>query len=327
MQARSRRWRGFMALAGCVLAAGGLTLAWPALVRAVDAGAAAARGIAISPFYSDIEIGASDKQATTAITLTNGSAAEQHFRLTAVDFGSLDEEGGVAFLGQSANELDRKYGLAAWMSVDQTNVVVPAGASQAIKVTITNRDDLAPGGHYGAVLATALTDGSDDPNDPHVGVRQVLSSLLFVTKDGQTQTKLTLASQTHDGQWWRIPRHIVQRFSNQGNVHVVPRGVIEVRDPMNRVIASNAINDASSIVLPGAIRKIRTDLDVLAPAWLPGPYRLVSSYRPDGADAITTSVQVVWYGGALVLWVVVLGAGLAIWGLVWWLWRRPRRSN
>lgn len=283
---------------------------------------AAGGSLSISPAYVPITIDTAAPQTQYAIELSNTTAAPQTLKLSAVDFGSLDETGGVAFLGRPAGELDHRYGLASWMALDRDTVTVSSGGSARVVVSLQNRASLAPGGHYGAVLATAATDAGGGPAGPKVGVRQVLSSLILAQKPGGAAPRLTLVTQTATHSAAHLPEAVAARFHNLGNVHVVPRGVTELRDPTGHLVARGALNAESSIILPDTYRRYNTPLVSVATAWLPGRYELATTYRYDGTDTTKTGTIYVWYAGRLVVW-GGLAAGLLLVGLlVWWLrWR------
>jgi hypothetical protein len=197
-----------------------------------------------------------------------------------------------------------------------------------VVVTINNRSSLAPGGHYGAVLATAVTNADRPDANRAVGVKQVLSALVLVTKNGGAEAGLRLASQTANGQAWRLPRTVEQRFQNIGNIHLVPRGVTEVRDMAGRVVMRGALNEQSGVILPESFRRYTTPLMTVGTAWMPGRYQLVTTYRYDGTDATKTLTTGFWYAGAVMVWVVMAGAVAVVGLLAWWLfWRRPRRRQ
>ena len=111
-------------------------------------------GVSFSPALSEISLPADQPSLKTQVTLRNRSAVTQTYALSVVDFGSLDEQGGVAFLGAPSSELDHQYGLASWMKPDLATVQIPGGGSVDITLTVENRPTLAAGGHYGAILAT-----------------------------------------------------------------------------------------------------------------------------------------------------------------------------
>lgn len=302
-----RLWLGVMAAA-----------LWPAGVGAADS------GFAVSPAFAQVEVRSDVPSAGYTLQIVNHNAVGQNFVLSVVDFGALDESGGVAFLGSPVSELEHKYGLASWMSLEKNTVYVAAGQTAAVKVAVDNRQSLAPGGHYAAVLATAVNDPGTPAGD-RVGVKQVVSSLVLVTKDGGARADLKLVSQDGRGDWWSLPSAVVQRFQNTGNVHVVPRGVIELKDPAGRVVKRAAINDGSQVILPESFRQYKTALQSLKAAILPGRYKLVSTYRYDGIEATAKLETSFWYAGQIVVWIVAAGALAAAILLGWWLWKRQHR--
>jgi hypothetical protein len=288
--------------------------------------AASSSGFVVSPAFQEVKVAAKTPQVQYELKLSNHTTSDQNFRLSVVDFGALDEEGGVAFLGTPARELDHKYGLASWMVLEKDAVFVPAGGAVEVLVTIDNRVSLAPGGHYGAVLATAVNEFGQ-PLSNSVGVKQVVSSLVLAIKDGGVTPDLRLVGQTANGSWGRLPTRVEHRFQNAGNVHVVPRGVVAVRDSLGRVVERGALNEESAAVLPESFRRYKTPLVRVGRSWLPGVYAVATTYRYDGTDQTKTLVTRFWYAGEVVVWAVALAA-LAVGVLVWWaFWRRRARRR
>ena len=283
-------------------------------------------GFAVSPAFEQMQIQTGSAQVQYSLQITNHNATDQTFLLSVVDFGTLDESGGVAFLGTPSTELEHKYGLASWMTLEKNTVFVPAGKSVAVIVSVENRQSLAPGGHYGAVLATAINDPGTPAGD-RVAVKQVLSSLVLVTKDGGAVADLRLASQAHDGKFWRLPTLSEQRFQNAGNVHVVPRGTVEVKDPWGRVVERASINEGSNAILPESFRRYKARMTSIQAAIWPGYYAVVTSYRYDGSESLTYRSLGFWYAGQLIVWLLIIAAICAALALAWWLWWRPRKRK
>ena len=280
--------------------------------------------MAISPFYQNVSIAQYQPSARYVLTLSNTSSVVQTFRLTTQDFGSLNQSAGVAFLNSSSTYA-KKYGLAAWMQLDQEAVTIPASASSQVTVTINNSPSLTPGGHYGAILATAQSAPTDKPTQPRVGVLAVLSSLILLIKGGGAPPNLDLQSQTVYGRGLGLPSQVDQQFVNAGDIHVVPRGVVQVLDPTGRVVERGALNVNSGIILPGTERSYNTPLAELASAWMPGNYKVLTTYRYDGTIATKTFSSQFWYISAVQLWVlltILMAAGAV--AVVWWRRRRRR---
>jgi hypothetical protein len=287
--------------------------------------AATGSGFTFSPAFTQIALGLNQPQAKFVVILRNQATTSETFRLSVVDFGSLNEEGGVAFLGAASSDLEHKYGLSSWMKADKDSVTVPGGGTVNIGMTIDNRTSLSPGGHYGALLATVADGSSAGSSAPQVGLKQVLSSLVLAIKDGGLVHNLSVVSQTANGGWWQLPTMSEQRFHNTGNVQDAPRGIVEVKDPRGRVVVRGALNEGSTVVLPDTFRRYRTDLISIAKAWLPGRYQVVTTYRYDGEDQTKTIVTWFWYTGQLIVLFGVLLIACVVAFFGWRIWRKSRR--
>lgn len=287
--------------------------------------AEAPAGFVVSPAFQQVEVANGQASAQYTLKVRNNTATGQNFQLSVVDFGALDEQGGVAFLGQPATELEHKYGLASWMKLEKSAVFVAAGQMANVVVTIENRPSLAPGGHYGAVLLTAVTD-TGAPVKSQVGIKQVLSSLILASKQGGERQMLNLVEQKLNGAFGRLPSMVEHRFQNDGNVHVVPRGVTEVWDPAGKLVLRAAINDGSGAILPESFRRYSAKFTNVGRAWLPGSYTVKTQYRYDGTETTKTYTASFWYMGQVGIWLTIVLATVAIGVLGWLLWRRQRRK-
>jgi hypothetical protein len=285
-------------------------------------------GYSITPAFQDADINTQPSQ-NLAVQIDNNTDHDQSFKLTASDFGSLNESGGVAFLGSTTDDFQRRYGLTSWLGIDHNVVFVPKQGSSKVIVTVQNRQSLSPGGHYGALLATAITDeGQPKAAAPQVGLHIVLSSLILLTKEGGAAPSLKLVSEDFGRNPAQLPGQISQRFQNAGNVHVTPRGIVEVRDPAGRLVKRGVLNESGGFVLPESFRRLPVELVSTSRAWLPGRYRITTTYSYIGSATTRTFTDAVWYAGtaAVVVAWLVLGAGLVMAG--GWLWyrRRVKRS-
>ena len=274
----------------------------------------------ISPIAQNVNLPQNAPQAHYVVTLSNSSDTAQTFKLSVLDFGALNESGGVAFLGTSSSQFAQQFGLASWVTLDRSEVSVPGGASTDIGVTINNSASLRPGGHYAAVLATAQTAPGGAASSPRVGVVEVLSSLLLLIKGGAPPPDLRLISQHVDRQGLSLPSTVTQRFYDAGDEHVVPRGVITVTDPLGHLVERAVINENSGVILPQTYRQYSASLMQLTSAWTPGIYHVQAAYRNDGTQSTKTYVSSFWYIPksyllAAVFIVLLVTAGIAYWYL------------
>ncbi|MDB5169139.1 MAG: exported protein of unknown function [Candidatus Saccharibacteria bacterium] len=265
-------------------------------------------GITLSPLLQQIQIQAGDVAKSFDVTVTNNTGTVQEISLSARDFGSLNDTGGLIFEG-AKNNYSQKYGLASWLSVSQDTVVLNPHESKTLLASIENRSSLQPGGHYGAVVASVGNLDSQSPDA--VVINQQLVALVLVTKVGGEHYDLRLKQVTHNGNWLHLPSTVILRFQNPGNVHVIPRGLVELKSPSGTVMARGVINVDSAIVLPESFRTLPVDLTPVGKAFpWPGQYHLSVQYRYDGLDrfaAKNIGLQFV-NAGMGVLLVVILAA-------------------
>lgn len=237
------------------------------------------KGISISPFQQQITMAGTGSDQSFELSLANNTGALQEIKLSSRDFGSLNDTGGVLLEG--SKDYDQKYGLVSWLSLGTDTVLLEPGESRNVPITIQNRADLQPGGHYGAVVASV--NSLDDQASNRVVANQQLLSLLFVTKTGGEHYDLQLKDIASNGNWLHLPNKVTLRFQNPGNVHIIPRGIVRLKSPSGRVLAQGVINSESAILLPETFRELRVPLTSTATAVpVPGLYRIEVEYRYDG---------------------------------------------
>lgn len=269
----------------------------------------------LEPLYTEADIVDADAEKKLTMTLTNRTGTDATFRLSAVDFGSLDESGGVAFLGQG-DENGNRYGLASWIALENERVTVPAGQAEEITVIIRNRESLSPGGHYGAILFHVEERNGGTDESPSVSVNSSFASLIFAKKTGGETYDLSYKGDVGlQGDPLGISARISLRFQNGGNTHLIPRGRVVVTDFIGRVVRTGVINGESARILPESFRVYGVSLKPVAPAFVPGPYTISVEYRYDGKDEMTVVLPERTFPVVLnLLWVAgVVSVGFLLW--------------
>lgn len=269
-------------------------------------------GVTISPALQTITLAKDQPSARFELRITNNADREQRFELSLADFGSLDETGGVLFAGDASKKLDDKYGLKQWATVEKEQVTVAARQTAKVAVAITSEDDMKAGGHYGAVLVTPLSTGEDDK----VQLNHVATSLIFLKKQGGESYKLNLQEYEVRSGLFRAPRGAAVAFQNAGNVHVIPRGIITIKDPRGRVVSQGTINSESAIVLPESQRRLDVPLQPVSRSLVPGMHTVSVSYRYDERAEFTTEESSFLYVNGLVVIAVLLVLGMLMLALL-----------
>ena len=255
-------------------------------VAAQESSSNTPKGITISPPLKEIILNTGLIEAVTKITITNNSGRNVIANLRIVDFEATDELGAVTFIDDGN---PTKYALASWVSLRQGNSVsIPNTKSVEVPVTIINGEGLAPGGHYGALVASIVT---DDPAlaGKTVTLKQQVTSLLFVKKIGGESYGLELES-FNPLEYGKVPSEVSTRFKNTGNTHVVPRGYIEVKDPKGILVSKGILNPESTMILPDKNRQFSVIMQPVTDSSKSGRYTITAYYRYDGQNDFTTQI-------------------------------------
>lgn len=285
-------------------------------------GVYAANGITLSPPLKDLTLGPGLLEANSDISLTNNTAQQVRAQLKLVDLKALGEFGGTSL---DKAGLPDSYGLANWMELPGGDtVLIPSGQTVKAAVKILNKSDLTPGGHYGAVIVT--TDSADSVKS-NVSISQQLVSLVFVKKLGGEKYGLDLKAMLAEEKG-RIPETLKLDFASTGNVHVIPRGYVEITDPKGKLISKAIINPDSSLVLPGQTRQFVALMQPVASSNVPGQYKITAYYRYDGTEEFNSQSLYFSRSGipAHLKIAAVLAAVIIVLGSVsYLLWRRGYR--
>jgi hypothetical protein len=174
-----------------------------------------------------------------------------------IDF-KQGENGQIAFVHQQGQTYS--YSLASFIMLETNSIILEPFSKKSIKITITNRPDLSPGGHYAAVVARIKQ--TNKTNSSNTSILPSLSSMILLRKTGGERYNLSLKSINWPSNIisFFYPKSIQLLFQNEGNTHLLPFGTIEIRDMFNRKIYDGTINVSSLYVFPETWRYIVVDL-------------------------------------------------------------------
>ncbi len=272
---------------------------------------AATNGLSIGPFLQEVTLTPAQADSSFIITLTNTTVADLPLRLSVVDFGAANENGAVTFLPTTDN-LQRKYGLASWMSLEKDSLVLAHGTSQRVKVTIENKASLSPGGHYGAVIFQVDNKLGSNDIQPQVDFTKAVSTLVLVKKTGGERQSLTLSSTTWTGPPFNSPTDVYMRFLNNGNVHMAPTGDVTVSDMFGGTVSKALINPEQTVILPESFRVYPTNVSNSQTLWLPQWVTITTRYRNSDIDHYIINRSTVFVITPYAIGLVVLLLILAI---------------
>lgn len=243
-------------------------------------------GISISPAMQDRVLGPQDTKTSFTVQVYNYTTKKQLIQVSAQDFNALNETGGLTFLGSDSAQVTNGHGISSIVTLSKKLISVEPKASVNITASINDVTKLAPGGHYGAILARVVAD-ADQKGGNKVAIQQVVASLIFLETAGQGSKTIELLRPPVSLVTLHLPKLVNLAFHSTGNTQAVPRGTVQILHG-NTVISQGIINENSSLILPGSTRLLTTQLTRLKPPAWPGTYTMRVQYRYEGSLGSTT---------------------------------------
>lgn len=218
-------------------------------------------GIEINPAVLEADINATEPEKKIEIELINHNSHPIILELFAINFRQGDLDGLVQFLGENSESYI--YSLASFIHLPYNEVELEPNEKQSVEVIITNRQDLSPGGHYAGIIAREKL--SKKPTSKTT-ILPAVSSLILLKKTGGEQYNLSIreVDWPHNLVEFFYPKKIHVTFQNEGNVHLVPYGRIEIRDMFNRLISKAIINPSSLYIFPSSRRRISLETEPIS---------------------------------------------------------------
>jgi len=155
------------------------------------------------------------------------------------------------------------YAVSTWIDIDQDSFILKAGETKEVTGTATVPVGNA-GGRYGSFVFSA---GGGSAGPGSASVAQEVASLFLLRISGPIEELLSIDSITAPSFVEFGPVPFSLKFSNKGNVHVGPTGLINVRNMFGKT-ASDIVFRGEN-VFPGASRVQSASFDT---SWLFGPY-------------------------------------------------------
>ena len=254
----------------------------------LTAEASSVAGISVTPAFKQVTVTEGSGQTGVQFEIGNNGTNAQSYKLQLSDFMADEKSNDSAMLTLDNPNIHSTHRLTPWAAIDKTTLELAPGSSQIVTVRINDDRTLLPGGHYGALLVTSSS-GSTVNKASEVSLQEVVSGLIFLTKSGGETYGLNLTGVKSNTAITESGANLALLFQNTGNVHLSPRGIARVYDPIGTLISQGAINADSAIILPQTNRSLLAVMRIAERSNLPGKYRLTVQYRRDGSEIVTSS--------------------------------------
>lgn len=181
------------------------------------------------------------QRAVRQLTITSRLGREMKFVVSAEDFiGSEAGETATVLLGEEKGP----YTLKDYLKPEITEFTLQHAEKMVLPIEITIPEDAEPGGRYGAVLISAIPTATEleaEAGEAAAGikVRARIASLYLVRVKGEVwengflkEIKMAVLKKFYE----KGPFSFQLAFENQGNVHLVPYGLVEIKNLLGRTV-------------------------------------------------------------------------------------------
>lgn len=248
---------------------------------------------------------------TKEIMITNRLGKTMDFTVEVEDFtGSRNPDETVILLGEEKGP----YSLRDYIKPEITKFTLNHGQRMILPVEVSIPQDAEPGGLYGAILVSShppLTPAEIEKEKAKGQISLVsrLASLFFVRVKGElvengSFTELKIAQKYYE----KGPISFELLFENNGNVHLVPYGMIEIYNILNKKVGEIELNPW--FVMPDSIRsrEVKWERGLLF-----GKYTALAAVNRGYQDIIDRKSIEFW----VIPWKIILIGLLALVAIIW----------
>ncbi len=270
----------------------------------------AGQGLEISPPLLDIKADPGET-VKTKIRVRNVTKEPLVVKAQFEDFVASGEDGQPKILLNPDEQ--SPYSIKDWLSAPDSITLQPQQRA-SINVTIVVPSDASPGGHYGVVRFTGTPpelEGTGVSLSASVGTL-VLVNISGDIKESAKVEELFLSKDGKRGSFFEYgPLLQTLRINNDGNIHLQPKGTIQVTNMFGKTVYLGQINADSRNVLPGSIRKFEQTLDQKL---MFGRYKLKADVVYGSNSQITSASTTFWVIPYKLIGIALIGLALIIFG-------------
>lgn len=185
---------------------------------------------------------------------------------------------------------DSRWSLAQWISLSDTDQIVPPGGSQSISVVIRVPEDALPGGRYAMIMHEprlgAESDALSGQTSGQTGVTQRVGTLVYLRVSGDVKEEAFLRNIKIPSFQEFGPIPIAFSIENLSDIHIAPVSSVVIRDIFG--LEKGKIDVPSQNVFPYTMREFTTNWDRV---WGFGRYTAeISVQYGEGNQLLTQSV-------------------------------------
>ncbi len=181
-----------------------------------------------------------------SIEVSNLSGVDQTFYLSKRDIVGV-REGGVPIFADQYSE-KTGFELSEWVTLDRTEVFIPADGTENINFLMEVPDTVTPGSHFGGVIISVEP---PELSESGASIGYEVANIITVRVAGEANDKANIRQfSTNQYVYAKSDVDFTVRIENEGNTLVTPVGIIEVYNMFGSKVAMLNFNETSAGVYP-----------------------------------------------------------------------------
>ncbi len=221
----------------------GLTVLTFYQVESVQAQGNAGVGIRPAIISEKLEPG-EVKQFT--IQLNNLSGADQIYYISKRDILGV-REGGVPIFATPKSE-KTGYEISEWITLDKSEVFIPAEGSEAVSFIMTVPETASPGSHFGGVIISVEP---PEVRQSGASIGYEVANIVSIRVAGEANDAASIRQfSTSKYIYGETQVEFEARVENEGNTLITPVGPLEVYNMFGKQVAVLQFNDSQAGVYP-----------------------------------------------------------------------------
>lgn len=251
------------------------------------------------------------ENATKELMITNRIGKTMDFQINIEDFsGSRDPGQTVVFYGEGESHNSLKN----YLKPELTKFTLTHGQRMILPVEISVPQDAEPGGRYGSVLVTSSPYGGEVGVEKEKATGQIslnsrLGALFFIRIKGDVKEDGFLKElKTKKRFYEKSPISFDILFENNGSVHLLPYGVVEIKNFFNKKIGEIKLDPW--YVMPDSLRLREVKWNS---KWLCGKYTASVSINRGYQNIVDQKSVDFW----VIPWRIILIGLVSLFLIVW----------
>jgi hypothetical protein len=180
------------------------------------------------------------------VQLNNLSGTDQTYYLSRRDIVGV-REGGVPIFASDTTERTG-YEISDWITLDRTELFIPAGGTDSLNFVLTVPEGASPGSHFGSIIVSV-----EPPEIRNSGasIGYEVANIVSIRIAGEAVDRANIREfSTSQYVYGTTNVDFEARVENEGNTLVSPYGPLEVYNMFGKKVTTLNFNDSQAGVYP-----------------------------------------------------------------------------